>query len=108
MRKMRTIILVLFIAAMFATTGTVQAATILKKDNLTYAVKGDWQIQYRQDMGDEQDSDLEYDDLEIKNSITYDLGNGLKALGQLDFGFKNAADDSNNDAPPHLEEAWVG
>jgi predicted porin len=88
--------------------GAVQAATILKKDNLTFKIGGDWQIQLRQDIGVEQDLDVEYDDLEIKTSLSYDLGNGLAAFGGLDFGFKNAADKSNDDEPPHLEEAYVG
>lgn len=104
---MRRVMLVLFIALMLATAGSVQAATVLQKDNLTYKIKGDWQIQFRQDGGVDQDLDLEYDDLEIKNTITYDLGNGISAFGQLDFSFNGAADDSSSSSDK-LEEAYLG
>ena len=49
---------------------------------------------------------VEFDDLELKNSVTYDLGNGLKAFGQLDFGFKDAAEDKQSGSK--LEEAYMG
>ena len=69
-------------------------------------MKGDWQIQLRQDAGDDQNLDVEFDDLEIKNSIAYDLGNGLTAFGQLDFGFKDDAEGKRDGSK--LEEAYVG
>lgn len=98
--------------AAFAVAGmmapSVQAITVYEKDGLKYSIKGDWQIQLRQDYGKDQDLDVEYDDLEIKNTVVYDLGNGLEAVGALDFGFKNAADKSDSDEAPHLEEAWLG
>lgn len=82
------------------------AATIYENNGLTYKMKGDWQIQLRQDAGDDQNLDVEFDDLEIKNSIEYDLGDGLTAFGQLDFGFKDDAE--GKDDGSKLEEAYVG
>jgi predicted porin len=99
-------------AAAFAVAGmaapSAQAITVYEKEGFKYTLKGDWQIQLRQDYGKDQDLDVEYDDLEMKNHVSYDLGNGLKAYGELDFGFKNAADKSDSDEAPHLEEAYVG
>lgn len=99
----------LVLAAFLAVAGSAQAATVFKKENFTYKIKGDWQIQFRKDYGDDdQDLDVEYDDLEIKNYVAYKLNENLTAFGELDFGFKNAADKSNEDEDPHLEEAYLG
>jgi predicted porin len=112
---MKKIVFGIAIAAMVAAAGSVHAATVLQKDNFTYKISGDWQIQFRQDPGKDQDLDVEYDDLELKNHVDYKLNDSVTAFGQLDFGFKNAADKSieveNDDKypyGPHLEEAYVG
>lgn len=105
---MKKIVFGIVIAAMVAAAGSVHAATVLQKDNFTYKISGDWQIQFRQDPGTDQDLDVEYDDLELKNHVDYKLNDNVTAFGQLDFGFKNAADKSNEDKGPHLEEAYVG
>lgn len=96
------------IGAFLVAASSAQALTVVEKDNFKYEIKGDMQIQLRQDPGDDQDLDLEYDDLEIKNKISYELNDSLKAFGGLDFGFKDAADKSNDDEGPHLEEAYIG
>ncbi|PLX73683.1 MAG: porin [Desulfuromonas sp.] len=94
--------------AMFCFSSAATAATIVKKDGFTYKIKGDLQIQIRKDVGIDEDLDVEYDDLELKNYVSYDLNDNIKAFGGLDFGFKNAADKSNSDEGPHLEEAYLG
>lgn len=105
-KRFSNVVLATLVAALLvAGSGIAQAATIYQKDGLTYKVKGDWQIQLRQDEGNNQKLDVEYDDLELKNSITYDLEDGLTAFGEVDFGFKNSADKGS---APHLEEAYVG
>ncbi|WP_027858623.1 porin [Marinobacterium jannaschii] len=99
--------LVLAAAVIAATTaGSASAVTIYEGKGLTYKLKGDWQIQLRQDVGNDQNLDVEFDDLELKNSIAYDLGNDMTAFGQLDFGFKDAAENKQNGSD--LEEAYVG
>lgn len=105
---MKKIVSGILIAAFLAVAGSTQAATVFKKDNFTYKVKGDWQLQFRKDPGKDQDMDLEYDDLEIKNHAAYKINDSLTAFGELDFGFKDAADKSNSDEGPHLEEAYLG
>jgi predicted porin len=105
---MKRIVFGIVIAAMVAAAGSVHAATVLEKDNFTYKISGDWQIQFRQDAGEDQDLDVEYDDLELKNHVDYKINDSVTAFGQLDFGFKNAADKSNENEGPHLEEAFVG
>ncbi|MGY8870527.1 MAG: porin [Pseudomonadales bacterium] len=101
---MKKLILAASIAAI--ATGSANAATIYEGKGLTYKLKGDFQVQLRQDVGDDQNLDVEFDDLELKNSVVYDLNNGLKAFGQLDFGFKNAAEDKQDGSD--LEEAYIG
>jgi predicted porin len=83
-----------------------QAATVVEKDGFKYELKGDLQIQLRQEQGIDEDLEVEYDDLEIKNAISYDLANGLTAFGELDYGFKKAAEGSQDSS--NLEEAFVG
>ncbi|MFO7911065.1 MAG: porin [Desulfotignum sp.] len=105
---MKKLVIGMVIGAFLVAASSVQAATVVEKDNFKYEIKGDIQIQLRQDPGDDQDLDLEYDDLEIKNKISYKLNDSLTAFGGLDFGFKNAADKSNTSEDPHLEEAYIG
>lgn len=89
-----------FIATL-AITGNSLAATLIEQDNFTYEVEGDLQIQFLQDTGVDEDVDINFDDGEIKNRITYDLGRGLEAFGQIDF---NISDDDT----VTQEEAYVG
>ncbi|WP_420598886.1 porin [Neptuniibacter sp.] len=103
---MKKLILAAAIAAVTANTAT--AATVYDDKGLTFKIKGDWQVQLRDNASDSKDTEVEFDDLEIKNSVVYDLGNGLKAFGQLDFGFKNAAEDKPGYNGDQLEEAYVG
>ncbi len=58
-------------------------------------------------MGDDQNLDVEFDDLELKNSVVYELNSDLKAFGQLDYGFKDAAEGKGKYSTK-LEEAYVG
>lgn len=101
---MKKLILASAIAALAANSAT--AATIYDDKGLTFKIKGDWQVQLRDNASASKDTEVEFDDLEIKNSVTYDLGNGLKAFGQLDFGFKDAAEDKQSG--DKLEEAYLG
>ncbi|WP_428607582.1 porin [Sedimenticola sp.] len=82
------------------------AATIYEKNGLSFKMKGDWQIQLRDNASKSKDLDVEFDDLEIKNTITYDLGDDLQAFGQLDFSFDSAAE--NKQSGDKLEEAYLG
>lgn len=89
-------------------TQAAAAATIYDDKGLTFKMKGDWQIQLRDNSNEADDTDVEFDDLEIKNSITYDLGNGLQAFGQLDFSFDSEANNSATSDSGKLEEAYLG
>lgn len=93
-------------AAVSVAAGSASAATIYEGNGLTYKLNGDLQVQFRQDVGDDQHADIEFDDLELKNYVSYDLGNNMKAFGRVDFGFKDAAEDKQNGSD--LEEAYVG
>ncbi|THB80565.1 MAG: porin [Desulfobacteraceae bacterium] len=105
---MKKVLIGFIIAAVMMAANSAQAVTVFKKGGFTYKIGGDWQIQLRQDPGFDQDMDVEYDDLEIKNSVSYKINDNLTAFGKLDFGFKNAADKPDSDADPHLEEAVLG
>lgn len=82
------------------------AATIYEDKGLSFKMKGDWQIQLRDNADETKDLEVEFDDFEIKNTVTYDLGNGLEAFGQLDFSFDKAAEDGTDGSK--LEEAYLG
>ncbi|WP_210394678.1 porin [Motiliproteus sediminis] len=101
---MKKLILAAAIAGI--TAGTAQAATVYEGKGLKYDIKGDWQVQLRDNASKTKDLEVEFDDLELKNRVQYDLGNGLTAFGQLDFGFKDAAE-SKQDGDS-LEEAYLG
>lgn len=82
------------------------AATIYEDKGLSFKMKGDWQIQLRDNADETKDLEVEFDDFELKNTVTYDLGNGLEAFGQLDFSFDKAAEDGTDGSK--LEEAYLG
>lgn len=98
----------LLAAAVSVAAGSANAATVYENGGFSYKVNGDFQIQFRQATTHEDDNraEIEYDDLELKNFVSYDLGNDLTAFGRLDFGFKDAAEDDENGS--NLEEAFVG
>jgi len=111
---MKKLVLIAAIAGV-AAANSANAATLYNDKGLKYSLKGDWQVQMRQDIGSEQEMQVEFDDLELKNVVAYDLGDGMTAFGQLHHGFKNQADaktvkltDESIDKGPHLEEAFVG
>ena len=103
---MKKLILAAAIAA--TTAGSASAASIYEGKGLTYKLKGDFPIQLRKDVGADQKLDVEFDDLELKNTVIYDLGDDMKAFGQLDFGYKNSADAKSGYNGSQLEEAYVG
>ncbi|MBK1692956.1 porin [Ectothiorhodospira mobilis] len=98
--------LLLAVAVSSVVAGSANAATIYEKDGFTYKLNGDFQVQLRQDVGNDQNPEIEFDDLELKNYVSYDLGNGLTGFGRVDFGFKDAAEDDGDAGA--LEEAYVG
>ena len=98
---MKKLILASAIAAL--TANAASAATIYEKDGLKFQIKGDWQIQFRDRGTSGRDTDVEFDDLELKNKVTYDLGNGVTAFGELHYDVRNDSADGDE-----LEEAFLG
>lgn len=98
--------LLLAVAVSTVAAGSVNAATVYEKDGFTYKLNGDFQVQLRQKIGKDKRAEVDYDDLELKNYVSYELGNDLTAFGRLDFGFKDSAEDDENGS--NLEEAYVG
>lgn len=96
----------LLAVAVSVAAGSASAATIYEGNGFTYKLNGDLQIQLRQKAGKDKHADMEFDDLEIKNYVSYDLGNDMKAFGRVDFGFKDAAEDKQEGSD--LEEAYIG
>ncbi|MBV0932862.1 porin [Marinobacterium weihaiense] len=96
----------LLAVAVSVAAGSASAATIYEGNGLTYKLNGDLQVQFRKEVGNDEHADIEFDDLELKNYISYDLGNDMTAFGRVDFGFKDAAEDKQDGSK--LEEAYVG
>ena len=107
--QMKKTLLVIAISFVSAST---HAATLYDSDGLTYKINGDIQGQLRQKAGNDQDMDLEFDDLEIKNYVSYELDRSMTAFGRIDFGFKDMANDvsdnEKDDGQAELEEAYFG
>jgi predicted porin len=57
-------------------------------------------------VGNDQNPEIEFDDLELKNYVSYELSDTLTAFGRVDFGFKDAAEDKQDGSD--LEEAYLG
>src|SRR5690554_4771280 len=98
----------LLAAAVSIAAGSAQAVTIYENGGFTYKMNGDFQIQLRKDVGnnDNESEYIDYDDLEIKNYISYQLSDNLVGFGRLDFDFKDHANGKDVDEP--IEEAYVG
>lgn len=96
----------LAVAVSTMAAGSVNAATLYEKDGLTYKLNGDFQVQLRKKVGDNTSEYVDYDDLELKNYVSYDLSDEMKAFGRLDFDFKDHANGKEVDEP--IEEAYVG
>lgn len=95
---MKKLLLSTAISAVMATAAS--AATVYEKDELSFNIDGDYQIQLIQAIGTDQDLDVEYDDLELKFGVEYNLNNGVTAFGQLDL--------ESNDGDTGADEAYVG
>lgn len=96
----------LLAVAVSVAAGSASAATIYEGNGFTYKLNGDLQVQLRKEAGKDEHADVEFDDLELKNYVSYDLGNDMKAFGRVDFGFKDAAEDKQDGSD--LEEAYIG
>ncbi len=90
--------------------GSASAATIYENNGFKYVLKGDWQVQLRQKIGEDKGADMEFDDLELKNRVTYSLSDSLSAFGQLDYSFDKEGNNAGSDAADggRLEEAYLG
>ncbi len=88
---------------LIATSGAANAATIFKQGGLTYKVDGDIQIQLRRDNDEDNNTEIDIDDSELKNKITYDLGSGYKAFAEAHFDIGK-----DEDGEVEAEETFVG
>lgn len=96
----------LLAVAISTAASSASAITVYEGNGFTYKLNGDLQVQLRKEIGDDEHADVEFDDLELKNYVSYDLGNDMKAFGRVDFGFKDAAEDKQDGSD--LEEAYLG
>ena len=101
---MKKLILATAIAAISATSA--HATTVYEGEGVKLTVEGNFELYLRQEQGNDENLDVEFEDMELLNRIEYDLGNGMTAFGQLDFNFADAANDDNDGAD--LEEAYIG
>ena len=98
----------ILVAAVAVASGSANAATIYENGGFEYKLNGDFQVQFRQKSGDDKNPDIEFDDLELKNYVSYQLNDDMTAFGRVDFGFKDAANNDGDDDGTQLEEAYVG
>lgn len=86
-----------------AASGSASAATIYKKNGLTFKVDGDIQLQLRKEVDEDSNTEIDIDDSELKNKIIYDIGNGYKAYAEAHFDVG-----SDDDGAVEAEETFVG
>ncbi len=86
-----------------AASGSASAATIYKKDGFTFKIDGDIQLQLRQEVDEDSNSEIDIDDSELKPKVSYDIGGGYKAYAEAHFDVGND-DDGNVEA----EETFIG
>ncbi len=85
---------------------TANAATVYEENGTRLDLNGDLQIQLRQDIGDDEDLYVDYDDLTVKFSGKQDLDYGWTALGYLEMDWKKDVKGDGTDKP--VDEAYVG
>ncbi|MFP4672721.1 MAG: porin [Desulfohalobiaceae bacterium] len=95
-------------AAIFAALSfNVHAATIYEKEGTKLELKGDYQIQLRQEIGEDEDPYLDYDDLTVSFKGSQELMRGWSAFGELKMDWK---DQVHGDAEDYdaVDEAYAG
>lgn len=114
--KLKLTALAACLAAGLAANPANATITVYEKDGLKYKLKGDWQIQLAQNEvsdgagagagGDDQNLNLEFDDLEIRNIVSYDVGNGVTAFGEVHFSYNRQGDNASSGNT--FEEGFLG
>lgn len=99
MNKLPLVLAVSLIAA----SSSLSAATIYEKDGFKFKMDGDIQIQLRKRTGSGEETHVDIDDSELKNKISYDLGNDLTAFAEAHFDTGKDVDGA-----VESEETFVG
>ncbi len=93
------------VIALLAASFTASAATVFEKDGTKLSLKGDYQIQLRQDIGEDEDLYVDYDDLTVTFDAKQELDYGWTAFGVLKMDWKGQA---HGDADNAVDEGFVG
>ncbi|RVU84099.1 porin [Leucothrix sargassi] len=102
---MKKLILATAIATITA-SGAASAANIYEKDDLTVRLNGDFQVQLLDPVGEGNDTDLDYDDLELSIGADYKLNDRITAFGNLTLDYKNQVNDEGDDNV--VDQAYIG
>jgi len=97
---MKKTILATMLTSLFAATAA-QSATVHDSDGLKLDVFGDIEVQYINDIDEEDGAIIHLDDADFGVEAGYDIGHGLTALGVISF---TGADNQTAD----LDDAYVG
>jgi len=89
---MKKLILGSAIAAAMTSTSAF-ALDVYDKGDLKFQIDGDITVQYQQDVGDDKDTDVVYDDLELEFKADYKLTESLTAFGRLDVDWRSGSGD---------------
>ncbi|MFP4571967.1 MAG: porin [Desulfobacterales bacterium] len=102
---MRFFTVLAVMAALFLGPMNVYAVTVYDRGGTRLDLKGDIQIQPRQNIGDDEDLYVDYDDLTVAFSGKQDLEAGLSAFGVLKMDWKGQAHGDDDNA---VDEAFAG
>ncbi len=79
---------------------------VFEKDNFTFSVGGDFEIQYRERAEPGDDAEIEYDDVELHFFGDYDVSDTTSVFNRIDLDFKGEID--NDDSADVLDKAILG
>ena len=102
---MKKLVLASAIAAI-ALSGTATATEVFKKDALSVNVTGEFEIQLGQAIGDDEDIEVFYDELELGLGAEYVINNNTTAFGNVVLNWNEQAETGNTDET--LDQAYVG
>lgn len=96
---MKKTLLATAITALFATTAA-QAATVYEKDGAQMDIYGDVEVMFKNDISEDSGTQIHLDDADIGFGLSYDLSEGLSAVGKVAFSGEGGTLD--------LDESFVG
>ncbi|MFP4036175.1 MAG: hypothetical protein ACLFUE_01505, partial [Desulfobacteraceae bacterium] len=103
---MKVYVSIAAVAIFAALSFNVHAITIYDKEGTKLDLKGDYQIQYRLEIGEDEDPYIDYDDLTLSFKASHELMQDWTAFGELKMDWKDQVHGDTDDSA--VDEAYAG